>query len=126
MNAFKKLLSWPKDLKFPVWDILRAFLKHYQSEGLFTGLDAGGDIITQLSIGLETEYPESIYTLILKTLSNILIQNTNKGGMLRYADITFSSMLNLSKRDNLKNANFLAAVAAFLYNFSIACYEKKL
>jgi hypothetical protein len=25
------LLAWPKDLKLPVWDILRAYLKHYQS-----------------------------------------------------------------------------------------------
>jgi len=126
MDTLKKLLTWPKDLKFPVWDVLRAFLKHYQSEALFSGLEAGGDIITQLAIGLETEYPEAIYTLILKTLSNILIQNTNKGGMLRHADMVFSSLLVISKRENLQNANFLAAVAAFLYNFSIACVEKKL
>lgn len=125
MDALKKTLSWPKDLKFPVWDMLRAFLKHYQSEALFSGLEAGGDIITQLAIGLETEYPEPIYALILKTLSNILIQNTNKGGMLRHADIVFGSMLNISKR-NLTNSNFLASTASFLYNFSIACIEKKL
>lgn len=42
MDALKKLISWPKAIKFPVWDLLRAFLKHYQSESLFSGLDAGG------------------------------------------------------------------------------------
>ena len=106
--------------------MLRAYLKHYQSEALFSGLDAGGDIITQLAIGLEMEYSEPIYALILKTLSNILIQNTNKGGMLRHADIVFSSMLSISKRTNLTNSNYLASTASFLYNFSIACVEKKL
>ena len=126
MDALKKVLTWPKDLKFPVWDMLRAFLKHYQSESLFSGLEAGGDIITQLAIGLETEYPEPIYALILKTLSNILIQNTNKGGMLRHADIVFTSLINISKRTNLKNASYLSAIASFIYNFSIACVEKKL
>ncbi len=101
--------------------MLRAFLKHYQSEALFSGLEAGRDIITQLSIGLETEYPEAIYTLILKTLSNILIQNANKGGMLSHADIVFGSLSQISKRTNLQNANYLAAFAAFIYNFSVAC-----
>ena len=46
--------------------------------------------------------------------------------MLRHADIVFNSMLSISKRGNLKNANFLATMASFLYNFSIACVEKKL
>lgn len=72
--------------------MLRAFLKHYQSESLFSGLDAGGEIITQLAFGLEAEYSEAIYTLIFKTLSNALIQNTNKGGMLKNADIIFQSL----------------------------------
>jgi hypothetical protein len=52
MDALKKILTWPKTLKFPVWDMLRAFLKHYQSEALFSGLDAGFEIIVQLAIGL--------------------------------------------------------------------------
>jgi hypothetical protein len=31
IDSLKKLLKWRKDLKVPVWDLLRAFLKHYQS-----------------------------------------------------------------------------------------------
>lgn len=38
MDSLKKVLTWPKELKLPVWDMLRAFLKHYQSEALFSGL----------------------------------------------------------------------------------------
>lgn len=124
MDALKKILSWPKPIKFPVWDLLRAFLKHYQSESLFSGLEAGGDILTQLAIGLETEYSEAIYTLIFKTLSNALIQNSNKGGVLKNADIIFQSLIEINKRSELKSANYLSAYASFLYNFSIAVVEK--
>ena len=53
IDSLKKLLRWRKDLKVPVWDLLRAFLKHYQSEALFSGLSAGHDVISQLCIGLE-------------------------------------------------------------------------
>lgn len=31
IDAMKKLLKWPKALRIPVWDLLRVFLKHYQS-----------------------------------------------------------------------------------------------
>jgi hypothetical protein len=124
MDALKKLLTWPKAIRFPVWDLLRAFFKHYQSESLFSGLEAGGSIITQLAVGLETEYSEAIYTLIFKTLSNILIQNTNKGGMLKNADIVFQSLIEINKRSELKSPNYLAAYASFMYNFSIAFIEK--
>lgn len=54
IDSLRKLLKWPKHLKIPVWDLLRAFLKHYQSETLFSGLQMGHDIISQLCLGLET------------------------------------------------------------------------
>ena len=98
LDALKKALRWPKEIKLPVWDILRAYLKHYQSEALFSGLEAGRDIITQLAVGLESEFSEGIYALILKTLSNALIQNTNKSGMLKHAGIVFGNLTAISKR----------------------------
>jgi hypothetical protein len=52
IDSLKKALRWPKHLKLPVWDLLRAFLKHYQSEALFSGLQAGYDVIAQLCIAL--------------------------------------------------------------------------
>ena len=55
MDTIKKMLEWPKELKFPVWDLLRAFLVHYQSEALFSGLDAGLNIINELAAELERE-----------------------------------------------------------------------
>lgn len=52
IDSLRKLLRWKKQLKLPVWDLLRAFLKHYQSETLFSGLQAGHEVISQLCIGL--------------------------------------------------------------------------
>lgn len=124
LDTIKKLLLWPKELKFPVWDLLRAFLIHYQSETLFSGLDAGLDIVSQLCAGLERENSEAIYGLIFRTLSNVMIQNTNKNGIVKHADIVFSSLENFSKRGELQNKNLLAAVAGFLFNFSVSLFEK--
>jgi hypothetical protein len=126
MDALKKILNWPREIKFPVWDMLRAFLKHYQSEALFSGLQAGGEIITSLAIGLESDFSEAIFTLILKTFCNALIQNSNKGGMLKNSEIIFISLKSISTKTQLTSANFLAAFSAFLYNYSIALIEKKL
>lgn len=125
MDALKKILSWPREIKFPVWDMLRAFLKHYQSEALFSGLQAGGDIITSLAIGLESDFSEAIFTLILKTFCNALIQNSNKGGMIKNSEIIFISLKSISNKP-LTSANFLATFSAFLYNYSIALVEKKI
>lgn len=126
MDALKKILNWPREIKFPVWDMLRAFLKHYQSEALFSGLQAGGEIITSLAIGLESDFSEAIFTLILKTFCNALIQNSNKGGMLKNSEIIFISLKSISTKTQLTSANFLSAFSAFLYNYSIALIEKKL
>lgn len=126
MDALKKILSWPREIKFPVWDMLRAFLKHYQSEALFSGLQAGGDIITSLAIGLESDFSEAIFTLIFKTFCNALIQNSNKGGMIKNSEIIFISLKAISQKTQLTSANFLSAFSAFLYNYSIALIEKNL
>jgi hypothetical protein len=55
-----------------------------------------------------------------------LIQNSNKGGMIKNAEIIFQSLMEINKRSDLRSANFMAAYAAFLYNFSIAFVEKNL
>jgi hypothetical protein len=123
MDALKKILTWPKHLKFPVWDILRAFLKHYQSESLFSGLEGGREIISQLSIGLELENSEAIYALILKTLSNILIQNANKNSMLKHASIVFQSLKVVSQKE-LNSSSYLSAFTSLLFNFSVTFIEK--
>jgi hypothetical protein len=53
MDTIKKLLNWPQQYKLPVWDLLRAFLCHYQSESLFSGLNTGYDIISQLVASID-------------------------------------------------------------------------
>ena len=105
---------------------MRAFLVHYQSEALFSGLDAGLDIVNQLAAGLERENSEAIYALIFKTLTNMMIQNTNKNGIVKHADIIFSSVENFSKRSDLQNKGLLAAIAGFLFNFSVSVFEKNI
>ena len=55
-----------------------------------------------------------------------MIQNTNKNGVLKHAGIVFSAVSNFSKKKELQNKNLLAAIAGFLFNFSVTIYEKKL
>ena len=55
-----------------------------------------------------------------------MIQNTNKNGIIKHAGIVFGSVSNFSKKKQLQNKNLLGAVAGFLFNFSVAIYEKKL
>lgn len=40
--------------------------------------------------------------------------------MIKNAEIIFLSLAEISKRGDLKSANYMSAYAAFLYNFSIA------
>lgn len=54
-----------------------------------------------------------------------MLQNTNKNGILKHADIIFSSVLNFSQKKELQNKNLLAAIAGFIYNLSISFVEKK-
>ena len=93
---------------------------------MFSGLDAGLDIVSQLVAGLERENSEAIYALIFKTLTNVMIQNTNKNGIVKHADIVFSSVEAFSLRTDLQNKGLLAAVASFLFNFSVSIFEKNI
>jgi hypothetical protein len=54
-----------------------------------------------------------------------MLQNTNKNGILKHADIIFSSVLNFSQKKELQNKNLLAAISGFIYNLSISFVEKK-
>lgn len=51
-----------------------------------------------------------------------MIQNSNKGGMIKHCGIVFNSVFNFSKRKELKNKNLLGAISAFIYNYSISFY----
>ena len=55
-----------------------------------------------------------------------MIQNTNKNGIVKHADIIFSSVDNFSQKTELKNKGLLAAVASFLFNFSVSVFEKNI
>lgn len=85
MDALKRLLQWPIEFKLPVYDLLRAFLKHYQSEALFSGLDLGGDTLGPLCAACyDQNTPENLSGVILKIFTNMFIQNTNSNSMLTH------------------------------------------
>lgn len=60
--------------------------------------------------------------MIFRTLTNVMIQNTNKNGIVKCGDMLFNSIENFSKRSELKNKNLLAAVAGFMFNFSVTVF----
>ncbi len=52
-----------------------------------------------------------------------MIQNTNKNGIIKCGDLLFSAIDKFSKKSELKNKSFLlAAVAGFLFNFSVTVF----
>ena len=51
-----------------------------------------------------------------------MILNTNKNGIVKYADTVFSSVEVFSKRVDLQNKGLLAAIAGFLFNFSVTVF----
>jgi hypothetical protein len=126
VDTIKKLLGWPYEYKLPVWDLLRAYLCHYQSESLFSGLDTGFAIISQLMGSLEMDNTEPFYGLVFRTLANVMVQNANKNGVIRYAETIFQTLEQFSKKGNLKNKGLLTAIAGFLFNFSATIYERNL
>lgn len=44
----ERLVKWPIGLRTPIYDYLRVFVMHPQAEKLFTGLDAGMDILLDI------------------------------------------------------------------------------
>lgn len=51
-----------------------------------------------------------------------MIQNTNKNGIVKCGDLLFSAIDKFSKKSELKNKSLLAAVAGFLFNFSVTVF----
>lgn len=126
MDALKRLLQWPIEFKLPVWDLLRAFLKHYQSEALFSGLDLGGDTLGPLcSASADPNTPEPLSGVILKLFANMFIQNTNSNAMLTYGESILGALQNIHNR-GFSNKSVLSGFSAVLLNFSIAVTTKKL
>lgn len=54
-----------------------------------------------------------------------MIQNTNKNGLIKHGDIVFSSVENFSNKRQVTNKNLEAAIAGFLFNYSVIVNEKK-
>ena len=95
----RKLLQWPVEFKLPVWDMLRAFLKHYQSEALFSGLDLGGDTLGPIfKACADPSTSEPVSGVLLKLLSNMFIQNTNSAAMITFSPEVLSALTSLHNK----------------------------
>ena len=116
-----KLLNWPTELKLSIFDLLRVYSLHAQSEVLFSGLNAGLDILTDICGVLQGKAGpnEALITLCLKVLTNLFTQNTNQNSMLKNCSIVFDSLYVVLKNYQGK-PNILNALASLTLNYSIA------
>ena len=116
-----KLLNWPTELKLSIFDLLRVYSLHAQSEVLFSGLNAGLDILTDICGVLQGKAGpnEALITLCLKVLTNLFTQVTNQNSMLKSCSIVFDSLFVVLKNYQGK-PNILNALASLTLNYSIA------
>lgn len=123
-----KLLNWPLEYKLSIFDLLRVYMLHSQSEVLFSGLNAGLDILTDLCGALQGNAGgnESLIGLCLKVLSNMFIQVTNQNSMLKNCSIVFDTLFvvlqNYQNRPNIMNicgTLILNYAVAMAMNFDI-------
>lgn len=126
MDTIRKILLWPNEFKLPVWDLLRAFLRHYQSEALFSGLDLGADTLGPLCVALnDKNTPEPVCGVVLKVFTNMFIHNTNSNAMITHGAPIVDSLKVLHSR-NLSNKNVVSGFASVVLNYSIALTTKNI
>lgn len=108
-----------------MWDILRNYLKHYQSEALFSGLDRGMDIIGPLCQALCNPNSEPFCGLILRTLSNCFIQNTSMNCMVSNAEVILQALNTVHER-KFESKNYAASFSGLIMNYSSGFIQKPL
>ena len=124
LDALKKIFHWPEKFKLPVWDILRNYLKHYQSEGLFSGLDRGMDIIGPLCQAVANPAtPEPLSGLILRVLANIFLQNTSMNCMTSNADVILQTLASSSQK-GFEGKSYATSLSGLMLNYSVGFLEK--
>ena len=116
-----KLLNWPLEYKISIFDLLRIYLLHSQSEVLFSGLNAGLDILTDISGVLQGKAGanEPLIALCLRALTNMFIQVTNQNSMLKNSSIVLDSLVVVIPKYQTK-ANIMTACSNLLLNYAIA------
>lgn len=68
----------------PVYDLLRIFMFHQQSEQLFSGLDEGQEILLKIGNDLSSETNETLLNLLLKLLCNLTLKTASKRSLSKY------------------------------------------
>lgn len=119
IDLIQKLLKWPIDYMIPIYDLLRVFLLHSQSEVLFSGLGAGLPLLTDICQVLQGSSNEILITLCLKVLCNMFCHISNQNSMLKNCLVIFDSMKKLSAKEKINN-NVLNALSSLIFNYSIA------
>lgn len=116
-----KLMNWPLEYKLPIYDLLRIYLLHCQSEVLFSGLNAGLDTLTDICGILQGKAGgnEPLIGLCLKLLTNMFIHVTNQNSMLKNCSIVFDSLFVLLPKYQDK-PNIMNVCANLVLNYAIA------
>lgn len=93
----QKFLKWPQEYLLPIYDLLRIFLLHPQSEFFFSGLSAGLSILTDICNVIHKNTSDVFTTLCLKLFCNMFGQITSQNSMLNNAVLIFDAMEKLCK-----------------------------
>ena len=122
MDVVVKLLQWPSQQCLPVFDLLRVFLTHHQSERLFSGVDSGMNQVLKLSsILADDSNSEGMRTLIVKTLCNLCNFTQNKNSLFRFGETVMATLGMMQIR--CQSPAFRNALSALVFNYSLAYQE---
>eukprot|EP01017_Pseudomicrothorax_dubius_P043726 TRINITY_DN7339_c0_g1_i2.p2 TRINITY_DN7339_c0_g1~~TRINITY_DN7339_c0_g1_i2.p2 ORF type:complete len:326 (-),score=84.56 TRINITY_DN7339_c0_g1_i2:1523-2500(-) len=113
-----KLLAWPVELSLPTIDLFRIFALHYQSEGLFSGLDSGLPIITTLCAAISKSGSDAAKMVSLRALANLLRHTMGAKALQRYLGYIIDALLATGVPETGAK-NLREALATFLLNLSM-------
>ena len=72
---FEKLLVWPQDVIFPVYDLLRISVLHFNSTLLFSGLDNGVTYFSDIEKRMDEEPSDILANLGMQLISNLFLKS---------------------------------------------------
>lgn len=90
-----KLLKWPPQYRLPAYDLLRILHLHHSSEKLYSGLDSGISLLTDLGVCLCQTIAQPVMSrLLLQTLCNLFRHGENTFAALRHTSIIADALRN--------------------------------
>lgn len=101
----------------PIYDLLKVFALHPQSEKMFSGVDSGIHIFIRIVQGLVSSTNPNIVNLILKLLCNLFENIASKGAVLRHYNLVFDGLNKIKNAEHKGTQNILSLL---LFNYSTA------